>query len=108
MQGDSGRGAQPWLGALEHLEKPSRTGRKVRPNIAEEDDELAGKRAAAVRQFLDFIFLLPLLFSHTYMRLHYRAPPLPRSAMELSTRMSSLLLYDPQSRSHVPLSSSAT
>jgi hypothetical protein len=69
--------------------------RKVRPNIAEEGDEPAGKRAAPVQQFLDFIFLLPLLFSLTYMRLHYRTPPLPRSAMELSTRMSSLLLYDP-------------
>ena len=107
MQGDFGRGAQPWLGALEYLEKPSRTGRKVRPNIAEED-ELAGKRAAAVQQFLDFIFLPPLLFSLTYMRLHYRAPPLPRSVMEMGTCMSSLLLYDPQSRSHVPLSSCAT
>lgn len=94
MRGDSGRGAQPRPGALRvvYSEKLSRTGRKVRPNIAEEDDELAGKRAAAVHEFLDFIFLSPFLFSLIYIGLHCRTPPLLRSAMEQGTFMSSLLL----------------
>jgi len=50
-------------------------GEKVCPNIAEEDDELAGKRAAAVQEFLDFFFLSLFLFSHTYIGLHCRARP---------------------------------
>jgi len=79
IPGHERRGAQPWPCAIRvYLEKPSRMGKKGRQNIAEDDDGLAGQRAAPVQEVLDFIFLsLFSSLSHTSDR---SVAPHPRRA----------------------------